>query len=188
MNSYTVVNFTNLANVTATAASASSGAFSPKSKSSVIRLQTAPTAATATSGSVYFNIASAATVTADVNNPILTGESFVNVPARSSKISTCGADGGTDPFQIVLEDYTDGHHGFLTGELITIEGSSVSGYNTYTPVVASVVNSTCITVASTGGALGQGTGGIIRKGYKLAVERIGAVDVKVTATEVTQGG
>ena len=104
MNSYTVVNFTNLANVTATAASASSGAFSPKSKSSVIRLQTGPTAATATSGSVYFNIASAATVTADVNNPILTGESFVNVPARSSKISTCGADGGTDPFQIILEE------------------------------------------------------------------------------------
>tara|TARA_S200000501_G_scaffold366133_1_gene400518 strand:- start:712 stop:1266 length:555 start_codon:yes stop_codon:yes gene_type:complete len=179
---YTVVNYTNLANLTAATGSASSGVFAPLSSHSVLRIQT-----TGADGA-YFNIVSATgTPTADVNNPIVNGETFVNVPSRSANVSTVGADNGSDDIQIIFDLPNDHHHPFNAGELLEIKGNSVAGYNTHTPTVENSVNSTCITVASTGGALGQGTGGRVRLAYKIAVERAGAADCKVTVSEVTAG-
>ena len=179
---YTPVSYTNLANLTAATASASSGVFAPLSSHSVLRIQTSGTLG------AHYNIVSATgTPTADVNNPIVNGETFVNVPSRSANISTVGADNGSDDIQIKFDLPNDHHHPFNSGELIQIKGNSVAGYNTHTPTVVNNVNSTCITVASTGGSLAQGTGGRVRLAYKIAVERAGDTDCVVSVTEVTVG-
>ena len=179
---YTPVSYTNLANLTAATASASSGVFAPLSSHSVLRIQT-----TGTTGA-YFNIASATgSPTADGDNPIVNGETFVNIPSRSASVSTIGADNGSDDIQIIFDLPNDHHHPFNVGELIQIKGNSVGGYNTHTPTVLNSVNSTCVTVASTGGSLAQGTGGRVRLAYKIAVKRTGANDCEVSVTETTPG-
>ena len=182
---YTVVNYTNLANLTsATGSSAASAGFALKSSHSVLRIATETTAGAT---GVYFTVASQnAATTATAANPIASGETFVNVPGRSANISTAGADTGSGDFQIIFDLPNDHAHPFKQGDYISISGTSVSGYNTHFAEVDNDVNSSCIVVGTTGGALAQATGGTVRLAYRMAVLAVTAA-TKLTVTEVTPG-
>ena len=181
---YTVVDYTNLANLTsAIGSSAASAGFALKSSHSVLRIATE----NLVSSGAYFNIASQNTApTATSGNPIVSGETFVNLPGRSAKISTAGADSGSGDFQIIFDLPNDHAHPFKEGDYISISGTSVSGYNTHFAEVDNDVNSTCIVVGTTGGSLAQATGGTVRLAYRIAVLAVTAA-TKLTVTEVTPG-
>ena len=182
---YTVVDYTNLANLTsATGSSAASAGFALKSSHSVLRIATETTAGAT---GVYFTVASQnAAPTATAANPIASGETFVNVPGRSAKISTTAADSGSGNFQVKFDLPNDHHHPFETGDYVQISGTSESGINNHFAEVDNSVNSTCVVVGTTGGSVDAATGGVLRLAYKMAVLQVTA-STKLTVTEVTPG-
>ena len=181
---YTVVDYTNLANLTAgSTTSATSVGFALKSSHSVLRIATENLA----SSGAYFNIASSnAAITATSSNPIVSGETFGNVPGRSGKISTTAADSGSGNFQVKFELPNDHHHPFKVGDYVQISGTSESGINNHFAEVDNSVNSTCVVVGTTGGSVDAATGGVVRLAYKMAVLQVTA-STKLTVTEVTPG-
>jgi len=178
---YTIVDYENVANLTTGSTSAPSAGFALKSSHSVLRI------ATESTDGAYFTIASQNTnPVAQANNPIVSGETFVNIPGKSAPVSTCGADSGSGNFQIVFDLPNKHGHPFKLGDYIEITGTSVSGYNSHYAEVDNDINATAIAVGTTGGSLAQATGGTIRLAHKIAVLQV-STSTKVTVTEVTPG-
>jgi hypothetical protein len=180
------VSYTNLANLGITSAtSATSGVWSLTGFKTCVRL-------TATAN-CYFRIDNASTATATNGNPILQQgqDAFITLNNKVSRISTIGPDDNTNAPQIKFQN--DGgneiHHSFKVGELVKISGTSGGGHATWnamSPTVASVVNSTCITIA-TSGTIAQSTGGTISLGYTISQAGVSGAG-RISITEVATTG
>ena len=182
MPAYTPVSYTNLANGTIGASSASTGSFAPLSKQSVIRLNA--------NQPCYFRIDSAATATAALDNPLLSAGTpeYVRVQGHHRAISSIQDQGGT--LTIVTSELdNDTHHGFEVGDLVHI--TNTTNYDALAlsvRVVASVVNGSAFTIGTSGGNIAEETSGDVRKGYILTQKGLSASAGVITATEVAMQG
>ena len=181
------VSYTVLANVAVGTSSSTSGVWSPTGSKTCLRITTTE--------DCYFRIDQASTGTAAVTNPILSSnqDAYVKVDNKVLNISTIGPDNNSDAPQIKFE--TDGGidrpHGLSVGQLIKIQGTSGGDHSTWnamSPTVASVVNSTCITIA-TSGDIAQSTGGTVSLGFSISQKGIASgASGRLSVTEVATVG
>ena len=172
MTAYTVVNNTNLANLTTSGTAAgTSGYFALESKNSVIRLSHA-------GGATNYIISTAGTTASPVHPFMDAGtETFVRVPHKVAHISSIEDTGSA--FTV---SFTTDHH-FVAGDYAQITGTT--NYNSSAGAasqIASVVNATAITFATSSDRDAETTG-TVKLAYKLSVKALASI-TGLSATEV----
>ncbi len=171
MTAYTVVNYTNLANLTTSGTAAgTSGYFALESKNSVIRLSH-------TGGGTNYIISSAGT-TASPAHPYMDAgtETFVRVPHKVAHIASIEDTGSA--FTVT---FTTDHH-FVAGDYAQVTGTT--NYNSSAGAASQIAsaNATAITFASSSDRAAE-TKGTVKLAYKLSVKALASI-TGLSATEV----